>query len=103
MMAKVSRSAKTGRFVKKSYAKKHPSTTVTETVKRSKKARRSSNLPYSIEKETGYSRNKGETFCVASDTSHLAENRKGSIPVSPTGYIFHNRKSYTRCITYAQR
>ena len=54
MMAKVSRSAKTGRSVKKSYAKKHPSTTVTETVKRSEKPRRSSNLPYSIEKETGY-------------------------------------------------
>lgn len=34
---KVSRSAKTGRFVPKKYADKHPSTTVTETVKTSKK------------------------------------------------------------------
>lgn len=30
---KVSRSAKTGRFVKKGYADKHPHTTVTETIK----------------------------------------------------------------------
>ena len=30
---KVSRSAVTGKFVKKSYAKSHPQTTVTETVK----------------------------------------------------------------------
>ena len=62
MMAKVSRSAKTGRFVKKSYAKKHPSTTVTETVKRSKKPRRSSNLPYSIEMAIRYPGNKGVMF-----------------------------------------
>ncbi|MGH7801284.1 MAG: hypothetical protein ACREOW_11775 [Thermodesulfobacteriota bacterium] len=40
MMAKVSRNAKTGRFVTKSYAKKHPNTTVTETVKRSKKSKK---------------------------------------------------------------
>ena len=33
---KASRSAKTGRFVTKKYADKHPSTTVTETVKTSK-------------------------------------------------------------------
>lgn len=32
--AKVARSAKTGRFVKKSYAEKHPNTTVVETVKK---------------------------------------------------------------------
>jgi hypothetical protein len=31
---KIARSAKTGRFVKKSYAKKHPNTTVVETVKK---------------------------------------------------------------------
>ena len=31
---KVARSAKTGRFVKKSYADRHPNTTVVETVKR---------------------------------------------------------------------
>lgn len=31
---KVARSAKTGRFVKKSHAKKHPSTTVIEKIKR---------------------------------------------------------------------
>jgi hypothetical protein len=36
-MAKAARSAKSGRFVKKSYADKHPSTTVIETIKRSKK------------------------------------------------------------------
>ena len=35
---KVARSAKTGRFVKKSYAANHPNTTVVETVKRSKRA-----------------------------------------------------------------
>jgi hypothetical protein len=34
---KVSRSAKTGKFVKKGYAKKHPSTTVTETIKAPRK------------------------------------------------------------------
>lgn len=34
---KVSRSAVTGRFVKKRYAEKHPKTTVTETVKTPKK------------------------------------------------------------------
>jgi len=34
---KVSRSAKTGRFVKKGYVKRHPSTTVIETVKVPKK------------------------------------------------------------------
>lgn len=34
---KVSRSAKTGRFVKRVYAEKHPDTTVTETVKIRKK------------------------------------------------------------------
>jgi hypothetical protein len=32
----VSRSAKTGKFVTKKYAKNHPSTTVTETVKKKK-------------------------------------------------------------------
>lgn len=32
----VARSAKTGRFVKKSYAKRHPSTTVVERIKRRK-------------------------------------------------------------------
>jgi hypothetical protein len=31
---KVARSAKTGRFVKKGYAKRHPDTTVVETVKK---------------------------------------------------------------------
>ena len=31
---KVARSAKTGKFVKVDYAKKHPSTTVIETVKK---------------------------------------------------------------------
>lgn len=31
---KVARSAKTGRFVKKSYAKRNPRTTVVETVKK---------------------------------------------------------------------
>lgn len=36
-MSKVHRSAKTGRFVKESTVKRHPSTTVTETVKRSKR------------------------------------------------------------------
>ena len=36
-LTKVHRSAKTGRFVKPSTVKRHPSTTVTETVKRSKK------------------------------------------------------------------
>ena len=30
---KISRSAVTGRFVKKEYAKKHPKTTTTETIK----------------------------------------------------------------------
>ena len=34
-MAKRSRSAVTGKFVKKSYAKRHPKTTVNETVKKS--------------------------------------------------------------------
>jgi len=34
---KIARSAKTGRFVKKSYADKHPDTTVVESVKRGKK------------------------------------------------------------------
>jgi hypothetical protein len=34
-MAKVGRSAVTGKFVKKSYVKKHPKTTVTETIKKS--------------------------------------------------------------------
>lgn len=34
---KVSRSARTGRFVEKGYADKHPHTTVTETVKVPKK------------------------------------------------------------------
>jgi hypothetical protein len=38
MPTKITRSAKTGRFVPKSQAKKHPSTTVTETVKRPKKS-----------------------------------------------------------------
>ena len=33
----VSRSAKTGQFVPKKYADKHPATTVTETVKKKKK------------------------------------------------------------------
>lgn len=33
-MAKIGRSAVTGKFVKKGYVKKHPRTTVTETVKR---------------------------------------------------------------------
>lgn len=36
---KVGRSAKTGRFVNKKFIKKHPSTTVTETVKKSKEER----------------------------------------------------------------
>lgn len=36
-MSKVHRSAKTGRFVKESTVKRHPGTTVTETVKRSKR------------------------------------------------------------------
>ncbi len=36
-MAKVARSAKNGRFVKISYAKRHPNTTVIETVKKGKK------------------------------------------------------------------
>lgn len=34
---KIHRSAKTGRFVKKGYVKKHPNTTVTETIKVPKK------------------------------------------------------------------
>jgi hypothetical protein len=34
-LAKLHRSAKTGRFVKPSTVKRHPGTTVTETVKRS--------------------------------------------------------------------
>jgi hypothetical protein len=34
---KVARSAKTGRFVKKSYADRHPNTTVVETIERKKK------------------------------------------------------------------
>lgn len=34
---KVYKSAKTGKFVKKSYAKKHPSTTFSEKVRSSKK------------------------------------------------------------------
>ena len=34
---RVARSAKTGKFVKKSYADRHPNTTVVETVKRKKK------------------------------------------------------------------
>lgn len=34
---KVARSAKTGRFVKKSHAKRHPDTTVVETVKKRRK------------------------------------------------------------------
>lgn len=33
---KAARSAITGRFVKKSYAKKHPKTTVVETIKKKK-------------------------------------------------------------------
>lgn len=33
---KAARSAKTGRFVKQSYAKKHPNTTVVETLKKPK-------------------------------------------------------------------
>ncbi|MFZ5554950.1 MAG: hypothetical protein ACOZCO_17705 [Bacteroidota bacterium] len=33
---KVSRSAKTGKFVKPGYAKKHPATTVTEKMKKKK-------------------------------------------------------------------
>jgi len=33
---KIARSAINGRFVKKNYAKKHPNTTVIETVKRKK-------------------------------------------------------------------
>ncbi|MBV6421198.1 MAG: hypothetical protein DAHOPDDO_02472 [Ignavibacteriaceae bacterium] len=37
---KVARSARTGKFVKKSYANKHKSTTVTETMKRSKKGKK---------------------------------------------------------------
>jgi hypothetical protein len=37
---KVARSAKSGKFVKKSYAKTHKSTTVTETMKRSKKGKK---------------------------------------------------------------
>jgi hypothetical protein len=36
-VTKVNRSAKSGRFVKKSTVKRHPDTTVTETVKRRKK------------------------------------------------------------------
>lgn len=36
-MSKVHRSAKTGRFVKPATVKRHPSTTVTETVRRGKK------------------------------------------------------------------
>lgn len=36
-MGKVSRSAITGKFVKPATAKRHPRTTVTETVKRTKK------------------------------------------------------------------
>ena len=36
-MAKVGRSAITGKFVKKGYVKKHPKTTVTETIKTGKK------------------------------------------------------------------
>jgi hypothetical protein len=36
-MAKVNRSAKTGKFVTPGYAKTHKSTTVTETVKKGKK------------------------------------------------------------------
>jgi hypothetical protein len=35
-MAKIARSAVTGRYVKASYAKAHPKTTVTETVKKKK-------------------------------------------------------------------
>lgn len=35
-MTKVNRSAITGRYVKASYAKAHPKTTVTETVKKKK-------------------------------------------------------------------
>jgi hypothetical protein len=34
---KVTRSAKTGKFVTKEFTAKHPSTTVTETVKKKKK------------------------------------------------------------------
>lgn len=34
---KIARSAKTGRFVTKTYAKRHPNTTVVETVKKKKK------------------------------------------------------------------
>ena len=37
---KLYRSAKTGLFVKKGYVKKHPNTTVTETVKVPKKKRK---------------------------------------------------------------
>lgn len=36
-MAKINRSAKTGQFVTKKFTKSHPSTTVTETVKKGKK------------------------------------------------------------------
>jgi hypothetical protein len=36
-MAKIARSSKTGRFVKKGYAKRHPATTQVETVKKGKK------------------------------------------------------------------
>ena len=35
-MAKIGRSAITGKFVKKGYVKKHPKTTVTETIKRTR-------------------------------------------------------------------
>jgi len=38
-MAKVARSAKTGKFVSKKYAAKHQATTVVETVRRPKKKR----------------------------------------------------------------
>ncbi|MFH1614599.1 MAG: hypothetical protein ABIG61_05915 [Planctomycetota bacterium] len=34
-MAKIGRSAITGKFAKKDYTKKHPRTTVTETIKKS--------------------------------------------------------------------
>jgi hypothetical protein len=37
---KVARSAKTGRFVKKGYAKKHSSTTVVETIKSPKRRKK---------------------------------------------------------------
>ena len=39
-MPKVARSAKTGRFVSKKHAAKHPSTTVVETVKSPKKKKK---------------------------------------------------------------